>query len=179
MKERYTFKELCRQLGKTTIAIRNIQNSLGLDIPKKGNHYSHAYLIFLQKVVSLRTYNVSLEEIKRLFVCEKKIMQHLNADSLTGSPTWYLDYCGARGQFKHRLLLTGYDLGPQMTGNAIQSNLDFSEKLAELFDGKEMGEDIRKMLAQYLKKLDKIKAKLRAEQPVLRQALAWGRQVLA
>ena len=107
VKERYTFKELCRELGKTTIAIRNIQNSLGLHIPKKGNYYSQAYLIFLQKVVSLRTYNVSLEEIKRLFVSEKKIMQYLNADSLTGSVTWYLDCCGAPGQFKHRLLLTG------------------------------------------------------------------------
>jgi len=36
-----------------------------------------------------------------------------------------------------------------------------------------MGEDIRKMLAHYLKLLDKIKAKLQAEQAVLRQARAF------
>jgi hypothetical protein len=36
----------------------------------------------------------------------------LHADS-TGSPTWFLDSCGATTSPKHRLLLTHHDVGAE------------------------------------------------------------------
>lgn len=42
----------------------------------------------------------------------KKLLVMLHADS-TGSPTWFLDSCGAATSPKRRLLLTNYELGLQ------------------------------------------------------------------
>ena len=100
-------------------------------------------------------------------------------DTLTDSKTWYLDGCGLMTGSDNRLLLTNYDLGRSVTSNAVQFHLDFGRRDAELFTGTEMGEDVRRVMGKYRRLLGKILERVRAEEPVLREALTWSRQVFS
>lgn len=153
--------------------------ALGLHIPDKKAGYHAPYLCFLEKVVALRVLGVSVDDIADLFRKERKILELLNVDCLSESDTWYLDSCGTTtDRVDSRLLLTDHDLGFPLNARAVQSNLDFGGKAPELFKSEEMGEDVRHVLKSYLKLLDKIREKARAEEEVLRNALAWAAQAL-
>ena len=59
-----------------------------------GGTYSNAYLEFLRALITLRTLNISEETLRDLWHLEKKLLQLIHVDS-TGSPTCFLDSCGA------------------------------------------------------------------------------------
>jgi len=171
-----TISECCKICGKSHIYVRNLQKAMELPILGKGSLYPRTYLHFLQRVIALRTFSVSLEDISDLFVKEKNILRLLKMDSLVNSPTWYLDQCGDKGDSDCHLLLTGYNVGFPITQGTIQANLDFGSREKELFNGKEMGEDVRRSLDGYLKLLAEIKSRVTREKPVLQQALKWAKE---
>ena len=164
---------LCGKLGKSQPYVRTIQSRLGLHIPADGSGYSEAYGAFLETVIVLRTFSVPLDEIGELFESEKKILRLLKIDTLTASPTWYLDACGKASGNGNRLLLTNHDLTGCITPDGVQFHLDFSGRLPELFSGPEMGEDAHRLMDAYLVKVDRIKARVRAEESVIERALRW------
>jgi len=171
-----TFAEVCKICGKSSVHVHNLQKSMGLPIMGK---YSASYLSFIQKVISLRTFSVPLEDILELFAKEKSILCLLKMDALSNSPTWYLDQCDASGNLDCRLFLTGYNVGFSIAGGCVQSNLDFGKREKELFNAKEMGEDVQRALNNYLKLLPKIKSRIIQEKPVLQQALKWAKESFA
>ncbi|MBT3192601.1 MAG: hypothetical protein HN341_08605 [Verrucomicrobia bacterium] len=177
MEDRYTFSRLCEILGKAPFYIANLQRSLGIYVPTSEEGYSAAYVSFMEKVVALRTFNVPTAEIVDLFSKETRILELLKFDSLSDSPTWYLDACGAPSRSDDNLLLTGYALGFPLHATAIQTNLDFGKRDDELFDGHEMGEDVSRSLEVYAKRVAKVRARIEKETPVLRNALFWGERV--
>lgn len=169
-----TFAALCERLGKAPGYVRTLQSELGLHVPAKPERYSRAYAAFLERAICLRTFCIPMEDIAAAFTKEKKIMELLHADTLTNSPTWYLDHGGASGDhMERRLLLTGYDLGFPLSADIIQGHLDFGSREAELFRRHEMGEDIRRVLSQYRRILDRIRGRVNVERGVLERALMW------
>jgi len=118
-----------------------------------------------------------LSTIEGLFEKECQIMRLLHVDSLTQSPTWYLDACGqpdTKASRRTRLFLCGHDLGFQLDGSATQDAFDFEAREKQLFGGREMGEDVRRLLKDYVGLLDEVRATVTAGMPVLKQALAWA-----
>lgn len=175
--KRDPFKELCRALGKSPVYVRNLQTRLGLPILANGAGYSAAYAHFLRTIVALRTFSVPLDDITALLDTEKKLLILLKVDTLTASPTWYLDACGACSASLQRLLLTNHDIGHAITPAGIQFNLDFSAHQPELFSGAEMGEDVRRVLELYYKWRNRVLDRVRTEESVLRHALAWAEAI--
>jgi hypothetical protein len=174
----YNLAEVCRRLGKAPAYLRHVQSALGLHVPKDGEGYSDAYVCFLQTVVALRTLGIPTDDIADLFDTEKKLLHLLRIDTLTHSPTWYLDQCGRPSVRENCLLLTNVDLGGAIGSGGVQIHLDFGQRKPELFSGSEMGEDARRILAAYLDKLDTLRDRARAEEPALRAALQWSRRNL-
>jgi hypothetical protein len=81
-------------------------------------------------------------------------------------------------QDEGRLLLSNYDFGVPIPGQALQLGLDFAEKESELFAGSEMSEDAVCVLNQYLKLHRRIRSEIEAELPHVRQAAAWAGKLL-
>jgi hypothetical protein len=77
-----------------------------------------------------------------------------------------------------RLLLSGYDLGFRLDASAVQDAFDFGTSEKELFKGADMGEDVRKLLDDYLKLREAMRKTVAAEVPVIRNALGWAAKVL-
>ena len=121
-------------------------------------------------MVALRTLNVAEDALLDLWQLEKKLLQLLHVDS-TGSPTWFLDACGATTHPKRRLLLTNYDLGVEVPTKALQLGLNFATALPELFAGKAMGEDALRVLNEYLKLYTRTRTDLATELPLVRGAV--------
>jgi hypothetical protein len=169
-----SFFDLCSALAKGPAFVRKIQMELMLHVPAREVGYTDAYVNFMEKLVALRTFDVPMTDILDLFVKEKRILEMLHVHTLTSSPTWYLDACTTLEHSERRLLLTGQDLGFAIHGGAIQSNLNFSEDNPELFEGRQMGEDVRVALVQYRKLLNKVRSRIKNESLVLRNALAWS-----
>ncbi|MBU0676923.1 MAG: hypothetical protein KJ626_02310 [Verrucomicrobia bacterium] len=174
----YSFSELCEELRKSSMYVMNIQRALELYTPTKEEGYSEPYLVFLQKIISLRTFSIPMDEIVDLFKKEKKILELLHIDSISDSPTWYLDACVQNEPTSRHLLLTGHDLGVPLNSGTVQSNLDFRDRQPELFSQAETGEDVTRILKLYLDLLDKITARVELEKPVLSNALIWASETL-
>ncbi|MEI6168468.1 MAG: hypothetical protein WCS52_14900 [bacterium] len=172
--ERLTFSQLCRRLGRSPHYLRNIQIKLGLYSPKETEGFSPAYLHFLGTIIILRAFSVPLEDIGELFEAEKRILRFLRIDTLTLSPTWYLDQCGRNEESANRLLLTNQDLGGSITEGGVQFHLDFRGMHGELFSGAEMGQDAKRVMAAYDTRLEKVRGRVKTEEVVLRRALAWS-----
>lgn len=172
--EHLTFSQLCRRLGRSPHYLRNIQIKLGLYSPKESERYSPAYLHFLGTIIILRAFSVPLEDIGELFEAEKRILRFLRIDTLTLSPTWYLDQCGRNEESANRLLLTNQDLGGSITEGGVQFHLDFRGMHGELFSGAEMGQDAKRVMAAYETRLEKVRGRVKTEEVVLRRALAWS-----
>lgn len=171
------FRNLCAALGKSPLYVRALQHRLGLAIPADGESYSSAYFHFVRTVIALRTFSVPMDDIGSLFETEKKLLSLLKVDTLTSSKTWYLDACGAGADSARRLLLTNYDVGRSITPAGIQFNLDFRARQPELFSGAEMGEDVRGVMALYLKWRNQVLDRVRAEQPAVEHALLWAEKL--
>lgn len=171
-----TFPELCRACGKPSVYVRNLQASLDLPLPDGDRLYSPAYLQIIQIIISLRTFSVPLEDIADLLAKELVVLRLLKVDALGSSPTWYLDQCGENGNPDRRLMLTGYDVGFSIAGKAIQPNLDFGLRPKELFSDREMGEDVRRAVDDYLKLSEKIMTRVERERPILNRALNWAKK---
>ncbi len=176
MQSNLTSAECCAICGKPQIYIRNLQKALGLPGPCKDAGYSKPHVCFLRRVIALRTFNVPLENIADLLAKEKTLLRLLKLDALSHSATWHIDQCGDKGNPARRLLLTGYDVGFPLAQGAIQANLDFGNRDKELFEGKEMGEDIRRALDACLQATAALKSRIQREQPVLKYALKWAQK---
>lgn len=174
--ERLSFSQLCRRIGRSPHYLRNCQQKLGLHVPKDEEGYSAAYRAFLETVIILRAFSVPLEDIAELFEAEKRILRFLRVDTLTLSPTWYLDQCGRGTEGANRLLLTNQDLGGSISDGGVQFHLDFRGVHGELFSGAEMGQDAQRVMAAYETRLERLRERVRNEQIVLRRALAWSAQ---
>ena len=175
-----TLASVARRCGKPVTTLRTLQKSLGLHVPVD-DVYSEAYCRFLEKIVALQALHVSRPAITELFEKERQILRLLHVDSLSSSPTWYLDACAqpeTRATLATRLLLSGHDLGFKLDATALQDNLDFGSRERELFRGKEMGEDVRKLLSDYLRLLAAIRQAVSAEIPAIRNALNWASKVM-
>ena len=134
-----TFGDMAKTLHRSPVYLAGLQKRF--ELPAfAGAAYSPAYLAFLRGLIHLRTFDISEETLRDLWQLEKKLLHLLHVDC-TGSPTWFLDACGAITHRDHRLLLTNHDLGVPLTGSGLQTGLNFAESLPELFASKAMGED--------------------------------------
>jgi hypothetical protein len=170
-----TFADLAKALNRSTVYLSGLQSRF--ELPNfDGAGYSEAYLAFLQTVVHLRTLSITEETLRDLWHIEKKLLVLLHADS-TGSPTWFLDSCGATTSPKRRLLLANYELGAEVQGQGVQLGLNFADTAPELFAGQEMGEDALRVLKDYRKLHERIRAEVKAELPQIRSAVLWAKRL--
>jgi len=170
-----TLADLAKALNRSTVYVSGLQSRF--ELPTfDGAGYSEAYLAFLQTVVHLRTHSITEEMLRDLWHIEKKLLVLLHADS-TGSPTWFLDSCGATTSPKRRLLLTNYELGAEVHGKGLQLGLNFADAAPELFAGQEMGEDALRVLNEYRKLHARIIADVKAELPHVHAAGRWAKRV--
>jgi DNA-binding transcriptional MerR regulator len=176
MQETFTFSEMCRLLGRSPTVVRGIQQELGLTSHRRRDgRFSEFHLRLLEKVIALRAFGVPLADISDLLDKERKILSLLHFDAIEpSSPEWFLEGVDLNAPSSHCLVLTGYNIGFAVTSEDIQVNLDFRERDRELFNGAEMGEDIRRVLHIYVERLAKVASRVDTEKPVLRNALAWS-----
>jgi hypothetical protein len=163
---------MSKSLNRAVLYVSGLQARFELPV-MEGAAYSNGYLECLRALVTLRTLNISEESLRDLWYLEKKLLQLLHVDS-TGSPTWFLDSCGATTHPERRLLLTNHDLGVPLTGSQVQTGLNFSDSLPELFAGQDMGEDALRVLREILKLRARILALVAAELPRLRAVVKWA-----
>lgn len=163
---------MAAKLNRPTVYLSGLQRRFELPV-FEGATYSAAYLEFFRTVVYVRAFDVSEESLRDLWFQEKKLLTLLHVDS-AGSPTWFLDACGRTTHRERRLLLSNFDLGISLAAREVQTGLDFSDKLPELFEGKAMGEDALRVLDECLKLEKNILAKIRQELPQLRMAAKWA-----
>jgi hypothetical protein len=171
MGDNLTLGDMAKALNRSPLYVGGLQKRFELPV-LKGAGYSSAYLAFLQAIVALRTLGIADETLLRLWGIERALLRLLHVDS-TGSPTWFLDDCGATTERKRRLLLSNYALGVDLPAKAVQLGLDFAEQRKELFAGKDMGEDAFRLLNTYLDLYGRIRADVRGELPRVRAAARW------
>lgn len=168
----HSLSDLISDLNRPAVYLHGLQSRF--ELPSfSSTDYSEAYLIFLRKLVYLRSLSIPEEALRDLWRIEKKLLQLLHVDS-TGSPTWFLDACSAKTHPQRRLLLSNYDLGVEVPSQTLQLGLNFADKLPEFFAGKEMGEDALRVLNDYLKLKARICVDIEAELPVVQAAIKWG-----
>lgn len=143
----HSLSDFARTLNRPTVVVSGVQTRFELPV-FQGAAYSDAYLAFLKTVLHLRTLGISEDRLLRCWFREKKLLKLIHADT-TGSPTWFLDSCGATSHRRRRLLLSNYDIGIAVPSGGLQLGLDFAEDLPELFAGAEMGEDLLRLLKDY------------------------------
>ena len=165
-------QDMAGLLNRSTVYMSGLQKRFELPACE-GANYPDAYLEFFRTVVYLRTFGVSEECLRDLWVLEKKLMTLLHVDS-TGSRTWFLDACGRTTHRERRLLLSNFDLGIPLAAREVQTGLDFSDRLPELFQGKEMGEDALRVLDDCLKLEKNILKEVRSELPRVRASTKWA-----
>ena len=165
--------DIARELKRSVIYLHGLQTRF--ELPEY-EAYSDAYLEFLTKLVHLRALSITEESLRNLWHIEKKLLLILHADN-TGSQTWFLDACGATSHPEQRLLLSNYDIGVEIPSKSLQLGLNFSDKLPELFTGRQMGEDCLRVLHDYLQLHTRIRSDIRAELPLIRAAIRRGRQL--
>ena len=168
----HTFADIATELNRSPVYLSGLQKRFELPAFEVAA-YSPAYVAFLRGVINLRTFDIAEETLRDLWHLEKKLLQLLHVDS-TGSPTWFLDSCGATTHPARRLLLTNHDLGVPLTGDAVQAGLNFSCSLPELFAGKAMGEDAMRVLRESLKIRARILADITTELTHVRAAVKWA-----
>jgi len=168
----HSLGDMLKSLNRASVYVGGLQARFELPV-MEGAGYSDAYLTFLQVVVSLRTLNISEEALRDLWQLERKLLQLIHVDS-AGSSTWFLDSCGATTHPERRLLLTNHDLGIPLSGNEVQTDLNFAESLPELFAGQEMGEDALRVLRECLKLRARILAEIAAELPHVCATVKWA-----
>jgi hypothetical protein len=164
----HTLGDIAKALNRSPLYLRGLQARFELPI-RNGAGYSPAYLALLRTIVILRTLNVSEEVLRELWCLEKKIIQLLNAN-FGESGTWFLDHCDKHTHLRRRLLLTRFDLGVELPMRTLQPGLNFSHTLPELFAGSAMGEDVLRILDEYLGVYSRVRAQVVAEIPLVNAA---------
>jgi hypothetical protein len=168
----HTLGDMANQVNRAPVYLRGLQARF--ELPTfEGTRYSEAYLAFLQTLVFLRTLGIAEETLRDLWHTEKKLLHLLHVDS-TGSSTWFLDACGQTCHRQRRLLLTNHDLGMPIPSKELQLGLDFSARLPELFGSTEMGEDVLRVLNDYLRLYLRIHEDVNGELPHVRAAVKWA-----
>lgn len=163
----HTFGELAKALNRAPVYLSGVQARF--ELPAfQGADYSLAYLEFLRTITALRALNIPEESLRDLWRLEKKLLQLLHVDS-AGSKTWFLDSYGVTTHRERRLLLTNHDIGVPLTATEVQTGLNFSDSLPELFAGQEMGEDAMRVLRECLKLRALIVAAIVTELPHVRK----------
>ena len=175
MSDGMTLGEMASALNRSTVYLHGLQSRFELPVFTDAG-YSRSYLAFLKTVVYLRTLGISEEALRDLWHIEKKLLQLLYVDS-TGSPTWFLDACSQASHPQRRLLLTNHDLGVEFPSGALQLGLNFSEKLPELFAGRDMGEDAMRVLQSYLQLCDRLRSDIKSELPVVLAAARLAKRI--
>lgn len=170
----YTYSEICDVLSKSHLYVKNIEKRLKMPNNTQNEGYPVSFLMFMERIVALRAFSVSLDDIADLYVKEIKILQMLHFDSVDDGPYWFLGVSTSRDKPDRQLLLTGYDLGFPLWSNAVQANLDFRSSDKELFDSREMGEDLRRIMDPYRKLYERVRSRVESERPVLKNALIWS-----
>ena len=163
---------ISKQLNRSAVYLTGLQTRFNLP-PFQTIPNSKALLEFLRGLTALRAFGVSEESLRDLWRLEKKLLQLLHADG-SGSATWYLDACGLHDNRDRRLLLSNYDVGMDLGSGALQLGLDFSSRTAELFAGREMGEDAIRVLTQCAKSKIAICEQIKTELPHLRSTVNWA-----
>ena len=164
--------DMAARLNRSTVYLSGLQKRFELPF-YDGVAYPDAYLEFFRTLVYLRTFGISEETLRDLWALEKKLLTLLHIDS-TGSRTWFLDACGRTTHRERRLLLSNFDLGIPLDARAVQTGLDFSDRLPELFEGQAMGEDALRVLDDCLNLEQNILKDVRSELPQLRAVIKWG-----
>jgi len=164
--------EMAAVLNRSTVYLSGLQKRFELPAIET-THHPEAYLAFIRTIIHLRTFGVSEESLRELWFLEKKLLTLLHIDT-TGSKTWFLDACGKMTHRERRLLLSNYDLGIALgSAQELQAGLDFSDKLPELFEGQEMGEDALRVFDQCLKLRKEILKEVAVELPQVRGSVKW------
>jgi len=171
----HTLGDMTKSLNRSAFYLHGLQTRFELPI-LEGSGYSDAYLAFLRAITFLRMLNVSEESLRDVWRLEKKLLQLLHVDS-TGSPTWFLDACAQTADLSHRLLLTNHDMGIKLSPLMIQLGLDFGHALPEFFPGEDMGEDVMRVLGEYMKLYTRIQSDVKTEVPLMRDATRWAARV--
>lgn len=168
----HSLKDIAKQLNRPVPYLKGLQTRFSLP-SFDGARYSDGYYALLRKLVYLRTLGVSEESLCALWALEKKICELLNADSAS-SPTWFLDSSDCKDHRKRRLLLTGYDVGADLSATRAQLGLNFSASNPELFTAIEMGINILELLEDFKAKRKRILSTAQQERRLLRCAVNWS-----
>jgi hypothetical protein len=168
-----SIKELTTSLGRATVWISGIQKRFGLPVLES---YPEGYEAFLGKVLRLRVLGVSEEALREFWTVERKLIEVLHLDPQS-SPTWMVDACAVAADPDRRLLLSNIDLGSPLLATDLQIGLNFATSSSELFAGKEMGEDSRRLISNYRTRLAAIRSAATSESRILRDALKWGKEL--
>ena len=165
--------QLAKSVGKTAPAVIAIQRKYGL---LRFHDYSDGYAVLLRKVMYLAVFSVPVKDIKALLVHERSLLELLKVDSIQDSPDWFESACTSTSG-PRRLLLSGYNVGHALTGELVQTGLDFRDRAQELFNDLEMGADALHGVRRYVEALDRVRARLAQERNLVREAMAWCNQV--
>ncbi len=167
-----TLAEIAAGIGRDRLCllgwIKRFELPLG-----QGNRYPAIYLSFFRTVVFLRLAQIPEEKLVELWVLEKKLMSLLNVDT-SSSPTWMIDGHAAAGNDSRRLFLSRFDIGTDLQSACVQPGLDFLPRPAELFGGRDMGEDALRLLGIDLAEVKPVLATVAAQSAVLGEAARWA-----
>lgn len=167
-------KALAMAVDKSPPAVMMLQRKYGLPIY---DDYSEGYAIVLRKIMYLAIFSVPVTDIKALLKHERALLELLKVDSVQDSSDWFEALCTMRTG-PTRLLLSGYDVGHPVGGDAVQTGLDFKHRAKELFDAREMGADALKGLQLYAATFDRVRRKLVDESQIVRDATKWCRRAI-
>jgi hypothetical protein len=173
-RRKYSLQDVCREVGKNHVYVGQIQAGLDLVKPEPPAFYTRGYIEFIKKCTALRTFGVQIGDIQDLFRKELKLLRLLNFDTISDSPTWFLDGCTLKAGDPHELLLTGYNLGFDPLFGPVQEGLDFGGKGDELFESHQMGESLEHVVDLYRKQVAKIRRRVAEERQTVRMALKWS-----
>jgi hypothetical protein len=168
----YTLAEIAAELGRDRLYLLGWIKRFELP-PGHGNRYSAIYLSFFRTVVFLRLAQIPEEKLVELWTLEKKLMNLLHVDT-SSSPTWMIDGYAAVGNDSRRLFLSRFDIGTDLQSACVQPGLDFSPAPAELFGGRDMGEDALRLLGIYLAELKPVLATMASQSTLLGEAARWA-----
>ena len=167
-----TLAEIAAELGRDRLYLLGWIKRFELP-PGHGNRYPATYLSFFRTVVFLRLAQIPEEKLVELWTLEKKLMNLLHVDTST-SPTWMIDGHAAAGNESRRLFLSRFDIGTDLQSACVQPGLDFSPAPAELFGGRDMGEDALRLLGIYLAELKPVLAAVASQAALLAEAARWA-----
>ena len=126
---------LARVVGKSVPYVITLQKKF--ELPARET-YSGGHGVLLKKVLYLSICSIPVKQIKALLKSERRLLELLNADSLHERPDWFEALCTMRSG-PTRLLLSGYDIGCELSDQTVQTGLNFSARDRELFEDHEMG----------------------------------------